>query len=143
MSALDQTPTVFDCIKRGADDYILKPVTRKEVKYLWAHVWRRKNKIRDQADGSSGKMDGAGVGMPTGATSNGASGRDAGGNEPESDGGDNKRKRAEAGLSVRSSENDMHSPSDMREYCERQILKYQRMIKLIEENPNMIEFASK
>ena len=56
MSAMEQTPTVFDCIKRGADDYILKPVTRKEVRYLWQHVWRRKNmklETRDDASASA------------------------------------------------------------------------------------------
>jgi DNA-binding response OmpR family regulator len=32
---------VFECIRGGAEDYLLKPVTRKEVQHMWQHVWRR------------------------------------------------------------------------------------------------------
>ena len=41
MSANEQTETVFECIRGGAEDYLLKPVTRKEVQHMWQHVWRR------------------------------------------------------------------------------------------------------
>ena len=32
---------MFECIRGGAEDYLLKPVTRKEVQHMWQHVWRR------------------------------------------------------------------------------------------------------
>ncbi|KAK9820862.1 hypothetical protein WJX81_005532 [Elliptochloris bilobata] len=41
MSANEHTETVFECIRGGAEDYLLKPVTRKEVQHMWQHVWRR------------------------------------------------------------------------------------------------------
>ncbi|KAK9824007.1 hypothetical protein WJX72_006926 [[Myrmecia] bisecta] len=41
MSANEHTDTVFECIRGGAEDYLLKPITKKEVQYIWQHVWRR------------------------------------------------------------------------------------------------------
>ncbi len=41
MSANERRETVFECIRGGAEDYLLKPVTRKEVQHMWQHVWRR------------------------------------------------------------------------------------------------------
>ena len=41
MSANEHTETVFECIREGAEDYLLKPVTKKEVQNIWQHVWRR------------------------------------------------------------------------------------------------------
>ncbi len=41
MSANERTETVFECIRGGAEDYLLKPVTKKEVQHMWQHVWRR------------------------------------------------------------------------------------------------------
>lgn len=139
MSALEQTPTVFDCIKRGADDYILKPVTRKEVKYLWQHVWRRKNlmiqKMSEQGDphntkaSETAKTEAAAAAaavvaaaLPTHGTQNS--------DEPH------KRKRIE--LEPKNDASDNYSPSEMREYCERQIKKYQRILKLLDENPQLL-----
>ncbi len=50
MSANEHTDTVFECIQRGAEDYLLKPVTKKEVQYICQHVWRR------QREGGAGIM---------------------------------------------------------------------------------------
>lgn len=44
MSAHEEAATVFDCIRNGAEDYLLKPVTPKEVTHIWQHVWRRRQK---------------------------------------------------------------------------------------------------
>ncbi|DBA80664.1 TPA: hypothetical protein ACH3X1_007907 [Trebouxia sp. C0004] len=43
MSANEHPDTVFECIRAGAEDYLLKPLTKKEVQYIWQHVWRRKH----------------------------------------------------------------------------------------------------
>lgn len=43
MSANEQQDTVFECIRAGAEDYLLKPLTKKEVQYIWMHVWRRQH----------------------------------------------------------------------------------------------------
>ena len=56
MSANEHTDTVFECIQRGAEDYLLKPVTKKEVQYICQHVWRR------QREGNGGIMGSEEVG---------------------------------------------------------------------------------
>lgn len=41
MSANEQKDTVFQAIKGGAEEYLVKPVTRKEVQNIWQYVWKR------------------------------------------------------------------------------------------------------
>lgn len=41
MSANEHSETVFRCIQHGAEDYLLKPVTKRAVKHMWQHVWRK------------------------------------------------------------------------------------------------------
>jgi len=41
MSANEHSETVFRCIQYGAEDYLLKPVSRKAVMHMWQHVWRK------------------------------------------------------------------------------------------------------
>lgn len=41
MSANERSDTVLECISLGAEDYLLKPVTKKEVQNIWQHVYRR------------------------------------------------------------------------------------------------------
>ena len=44
MSSNEHAEVVLNCIRLGAEDYLLKPVTKKAVKHMWAHVWRRKQR---------------------------------------------------------------------------------------------------
>ena len=46
MSSNEHADTVMNCIRLGAEDYLLKPVTKKAVKHMWAHVWRRKQRYQ-------------------------------------------------------------------------------------------------
>jgi len=48
MSAHENAGTVFECVRNGADDYILKPVSEKEVHYLWQHVYRRQMVVKSR-----------------------------------------------------------------------------------------------
>lgn len=41
MSASERSESIFECIKVGAEDYLLKPLSRLEVEFIWQHVWRR------------------------------------------------------------------------------------------------------
>ena len=41
MSANQQRETVSECISSGAEDYLVKPVTKREVQNIWTHVMRR------------------------------------------------------------------------------------------------------
>eukprot|EP00232_Nephroselmis_pyriformis_P024444 CAMPEP_0182858220 /NCGR_PEP_ID=MMETSP0034_2-20130328/3535_1 /TAXON_ID=156128 /ORGANISM="Nephroselmis pyriformis, Strain CCMP717" /LENGTH=393 /DNA_ID=CAMNT_0024989591 /DNA_START=646 /DNA_END=1824 /DNA_ORIENTATION=- len=43
MSANEHSEMVLQCLQAGADDYLLKPVTKKELLYVWQHVWRKKH----------------------------------------------------------------------------------------------------
>ena len=46
MSANEHSEIVLSAAGR-ADDYLLKPVTMKQVKFLWQHVWRKQYQPRD------------------------------------------------------------------------------------------------
>lgn len=46
MSSNEHADVVLNCIRLGAEDYLLKPVTKKAVKHMWAHVWRRKQRYQ-------------------------------------------------------------------------------------------------
>ena len=41
MSANECQDMVWNCVEQGAEDYLLKPLTKKEVQYIWQHVYRR------------------------------------------------------------------------------------------------------
>lgn len=43
MSSKDSISTVYNCMLRGAADFLVKPVRRNELKNLWQHVWRRQS----------------------------------------------------------------------------------------------------
>ncbi|KAL2556300.1 pseudo-response regulator 5 [Forsythia ovata] len=42
MSSHDSVGTIYNCMLRGAADFLVKPVRRNELRNLWQHVWRRK-----------------------------------------------------------------------------------------------------
>ncbi|CAK9158244.1 unnamed protein product [Ilex paraguariensis] len=41
MSSQDSVSTVYQCMLRGAADFLVKPVRKNELRNLWQHVWRR------------------------------------------------------------------------------------------------------
>ncbi|CAO2816534.1 unnamed protein product [Amaranthus hypochondriacus] len=41
MSAHDSMGIVLKCLSKGASDFLLKPIRKNELKFLWQHVWRR------------------------------------------------------------------------------------------------------
>ncbi len=43
MSASERAEMVYECIRGGAEEYLIKPVTRKEVQNIWTHIIRRLN----------------------------------------------------------------------------------------------------
>eukprot|EP01095_Lingulamoeba_sp_RSL-Kostka_P009305 TRINITY_DN3207_c1_g1_i1.p1 TRINITY_DN3207_c1_g1~~TRINITY_DN3207_c1_g1_i1.p1 ORF type:complete len:614 (-),score=156.71 TRINITY_DN3207_c1_g1_i1:97-1938(-) len=45
-SSTEDMPIVFDSLKKGADEFIIKPITSNSLKNIWANVWKRK---REQA----------------------------------------------------------------------------------------------
>uniref|UniRef100_A0A383VI30 Response regulatory domain-containing protein n=1 Tax=Tetradesmus obliquus TaxID=3088 RepID=A0A383VI30_TETOB len=51
MSANERKDAVFEAIRGGAEEYLVKPVTKKEVQNIWQHVWKRLSAaklLRDQ-----------------------------------------------------------------------------------------------
>ncbi|KAK1419611.1 hypothetical protein QVD17_28828 [Tagetes erecta] len=49
MSSDDSMGIVFNCLSRGAVDFLVKPIRKNELKNLWQHVWR---KCHSQSSGS-------------------------------------------------------------------------------------------
>ncbi|KAL8095637.1 hypothetical protein AgCh_036883 [Apium graveolens] len=45
MSAHDSVSTVYNCMLKGAADFLLKPIRKNELNNLWQHVWRRQASI--------------------------------------------------------------------------------------------------
>lgn len=43
MSANDSGAAVAQCVQGGAEEYLVKPVTRKEVQHIWQHVLRKRS----------------------------------------------------------------------------------------------------
>ncbi|TKY61196.1 Two-component response regulator APRR5 [Spatholobus suberectus] len=41
MSSHDSVSMVFNCMLKGAADFLIKPVRKNELRNLWQHVWRR------------------------------------------------------------------------------------------------------
>lgn len=41
MSSHDSMGIVFNCLSKGAVDFLVKPIRKNELKNLWQHVWRR------------------------------------------------------------------------------------------------------
>ncbi|PON72782.1 Two-component response regulator-like [Parasponia andersonii] len=41
MSSHDSMGLVFQCLSKGAVDFLVKPIRKNELKNLWQHVWRR------------------------------------------------------------------------------------------------------
>eukprot|EP00983_Pelagomonas_calceolata_P075944 1153223-Pelagomonas_calceolata.AAC.4 len=78
MSASERAEMVYECIRGGAEEYLIKPVTRKEVQNIWTHIIRRLNHpaagagsavaplpaIQPAAAGSNGMLQAAGTAEP-------------------------------------------------------------------------------
>ncbi|KAJ0657724.1 putative response regulator and transcription factor RR-A-type family [Helianthus annuus] len=64
MSSDDSMGIVFNCLSKGAVDFLVKPIRKNELKNLWQHVWRK-------CHSSSGSESESGVGAhkPTKARS--------------------------------------------------------------------------
>ncbi|KAL8241110.1 hypothetical protein R6Q59_014465 [Mikania micrantha] len=55
MSSDDSMGIVFNCLSKGAVDFLVKPIRKNELKNLWQHVWRK-------CQSSSGSESESGVG---------------------------------------------------------------------------------
>lgn len=44
MSASEETDCIQKCIRGGAEEYLLKPITKKEVQHIWQHVLKKSAK---------------------------------------------------------------------------------------------------
>ncbi len=56
MSSIDKGDTVNECVSSGAEEYLVKPVTRKEVQHMWQHVLKKRSTLATvpQADAVTG-----------------------------------------------------------------------------------------
>ena len=117
MSSQEEAGTVFEAIQAGAEDYILKPLTMKEVVHLWQHVWRRRTTAR-AAGGARGDKNGVeGPSVAVGA--NGGTSEGTKGSEGEEE------------------EEGAYTADEMREHCLRQINRYQRVVEILDAYPHL------
>jgi response regulator of citrate/malate metabolism len=42
MSAIEELQLVYQCLCKGATDYLIKPVRQQQVQNLWQNVWRKR-----------------------------------------------------------------------------------------------------
>uniref|UniRef100_A0A1D1XY64 Two-component response regulator-like PRR73 n=1 Tax=Anthurium amnicola TaxID=1678845 RepID=A0A1D1XY64_9ARAE len=52
MSSHDSMGIVFNCLSKGAVDFLVKPIRKNELKNLWQHVWRRCHSSSGSGSGS-------------------------------------------------------------------------------------------
>ena len=116
MSSQEEAGTVFEAIQAGAEDYILKPLTMKEVVHLWQHVWRRRATAR-AGGGARGEKNGAeGPSVSAGAAGAASEGTTGEGEEEEEG---------------------AYTADEMRERCLRQINRYQRVLEILDAYPHL------
>nr|GEX92992.1 putative CCT domain, CheY-like superfamily [Tanacetum cinerariifolium] len=52
MSSDDSMGIVFNCLSKGAVDFLVKPIRKNELKNLWQHVWRKCHSSSGSGSGS-------------------------------------------------------------------------------------------
>ncbi|KAI3817697.1 hypothetical protein L1987_11494 [Smallanthus sonchifolius] len=52
MSSDDSMGIVFNCLSKGAVDFLFKPIRKNELKNLWQHVWRKCHSSSGSGSGS-------------------------------------------------------------------------------------------
>uniref|UniRef100_A0ACD5YZ62 Uncharacterized protein n=1 Tax=Avena sativa TaxID=4498 RepID=A0ACD5YZ62_AVESA len=78
MSSNDSMSTVFECLSKGAADFLVKPIRKNELKNLWQHVWRR-------CHSSSGSGSGGGSEIQTQKCTKSKSGDESNNNSGSND----------------------------------------------------------
>ncbi|KAK9093742.1 hypothetical protein Scep_025211 [Stephania cephalantha] len=59
MSSHDTMSMIFNCMLRGAADFLVKPIRKNELINLWQHIWRRQSSTGNShgpQEGSSGRQ---------------------------------------------------------------------------------------
>lgn len=146
MSAHEQAGTVFECIRRGAEDYLLKPISIKEVRNLWQHVYRRRCGLKAVCElpaippqpssaFAHAPADGVEQHNPTGNAAAPASAADSA-DAPAYTVSDGEP------ASVATAEDDdedsqLYTADEMRAHCKRQIERYQKVLDVINNHPEL------
>mmetsp|Transcript_13499 Transcript_13499/g.49111 ORF Transcript_13499/g.49111 Transcript_13499/m.49111 type:complete len:242 (+) Transcript_13499:340-1065(+) len=106
MSSNEHVGTVWESVRLGAEDYLLKPVGMRDVQHIWTHVWRRRILFQRQ-----------GVKQVEEAQ------------PPLVDEDSDDHDSVAEGASV------VMTAEEMRAYCQRQIARYTRVIEMIDKYP--------
>ncbi len=115
---------MFECIQRGAEDYLLKPVTQKEMKQIWQHVWRRRYSWQRVPS-----LDRAGNEVPPPDAPRAAA------EEPGA-------QAASGGSKGEDDAAELYTAAEMRAHCMRQIARYQRVLHVIDTHPHLFPAAA-
>jgi CheY-like chemotaxis protein len=62
MSAIEELQLVYQCLSKGATDYLVKPVRQQQVQNLWQNVWRKRQEQKllsmyEQEKGQKTRME--------------------------------------------------------------------------------------
>lgn len=142
MSAHENAGTVFECIQRGAEDYLLKPVTQKEMKQLWQHVWRRRHSWqRVPALAAAAPDDTLLPGRGRAATANAPPAATAAATAAPTSSPAPAAATGSAGPEEGEAPGEMYTASEMREHCQRQIARYTKVLQVIDSHPHLFPTA--
>jgi len=122
-------PPVFECIQRGAEDYLLKPLTQKEVKQIWQHVWRRRyswQRVSEQKKAEAEAAAAAGGPYPPQEPTAQPAPLPLPDYPPPPPAKALSSERETADEAV-----ELYTTAEMRQHCMRQIARYQRVLQVI------------
>lgn len=130
LSSYQNAGIVVTSMQRGADDYLFKPVELKELHCLWRHIVRRRaEEKRRVQEGSSVGFGSLQIRSSLSEGERGAMQSLQGGTDSGvSEGAEDAEDADEFGIFTR---------SELREHCLREIEKYQQVLKIVENFPEM------
>jgi DNA-binding response OmpR family regulator len=121
MSAHENAGTVFECVKQGAEDYLLKPVTQKEIKQIWQHVWRRRSTLTKRTGAGAAPAAQPRLEMP-----------------PES----YEKPNTPSAGSKGEDDTELYTAAEMKAHCQRQLARYTRILHVIDTHPHLFPAAA-
>ena len=110
---------VFECVKQGAEDYLLKPVTQKEIKQIWQHVWRRRSTLTRRSGPAPGAQPRIEV-------------------PPES----YEKPNTPSAGSKGDDDTELYTAAEMKAHCQRQLARYTRILHVIDTHPHLFPAAA-
>ena len=116
-----RSPAVFECVKQGAEDYLLKPVTQKEIKQIWQHVWRRRSTLTRRTGAGAAPAAQPRLEVP-----------------PDS----YEKPNTPSAGSKGDDDTELYTAAEMKAHCQRQLARYTRILHVIDTHPHLFPAAA-